>query len=212
MFKQINNSITLSWGVTICFIFIAYLTSAQSLYYQNSYNPLISRIDLATLTKSIVRNQGTPIGEIDMAFNKQGDVFITGEDNLTGPILLIDTMNLFGSIEIHRFPSPIRGLCVDKDNIFWASDWSSTGGLYSFDPNSNIETFHGNIGHSITDLEFYNGELYGIGWENESTYDDDILVLVDPVSPENSKIKMRLKMPFAFFHLPHSMIHVVQTN
>lgn len=198
---KINILLTMRLGALLLLCCLSGTTASQSIYYQNSYNPLISRIDLSNYISSVVRDQGTLIGELDVALNKFGEVYITGEDNLQGPLLKVDTLSVPGVSEIHRFPVPIRGLCVDKNDVFWASDWSSEGGLYSYDPNSNQEIFHGNIGHSITDLEFYDGELYGIGWENDLTYDDDILVKVCIEDPSKSFTQIRMQMPFAFFAL-----------
>ena len=117
----------------------------------------------------------------DIAFHPNGSLYGIGRN---GDLLEIDILT--GTVTtVHVFPTlnnqtRFNALVISSDGIIYTAD--EDGEFYSFDLNTNTETYLGNIGFgSSGDITYFQGNLY-LGAANQR------IVLIDLDNPSNSTI------------------------
>ncbi len=92
----------------------------------------------------------------DISFDTSGNLYGVSGDEL----LKIDTINGgLNSLTIFPDSAEIVAMTISAHNIIYLA--GSYGEFYSYDLNTNVQSYLGNIGYGAAgDLTFYNGELY----------------------------------------------------
>jgi gliding motility-associated-like protein len=157
-------SILMLLGWQVCF--------SQLIYYHSGLN--IYSFDPSNCFSSLVIKAQR--GFSDIAFDRNGNLYGCNTD-------LNRVYVSTGSVsKIADIGATLNGMTISYDDIIYMGD--SGGELISYNINSGIITYHGNMGFGCAgDLTFYKGELY------MAAYDFKI-IHVDIEHPEQSEVLM----------------------